>query len=105
MRKRIPFGRMVFSSFGAWLIFGQTSAQAQSNTCSSPLSDIHYSKYTVVEGSVYTETNPGPAILQTNNANYFIAEVDLKTNYSATSAQLIIPNGSPQPMIYETSRI
>jgi hypothetical protein len=79
---------------GVWV----TSAEGQTDVCQSPLSDIHYTRYTVVEGAIYTETNPSPPVLEASNSYFFLAEVNLKTNYSASGAELIVPDGTPQPL-------
>jgi hypothetical protein len=101
MRKGISTAQAIV--LGIWLCFGPGAAQAQ--TCNAPLSDVHYTKYTVAEAGIYYETNATGPVIAASNAYIFAATVNLKTNYTSTFATLAVPDQGPQPMKDENSRI
>lgn len=70
------------------------TARSQSNTCNPPLTDIHYTRYTVGEVATYLQTNSSGPVLAYSNAYEFEGVVSLKTNYSAASAELILPDNT-----------
>ncbi len=87
------------------VIFGQGNAPAQTtDTCVSPLNADFFSKYEVIEGAAYVETNAAGTVLSGSNAFAFAAEIILSTNLSASSAVVMLPGQGPTLMKMTDSR-
>jgi hypothetical protein len=81
---------------GAWAVFfvAASSVAQTSNTCTSSLSSDFYSKFDVVQGVFYVQTNSSGPALQGTNPYGFAATITLRTNLSATAAFVTVP-GKP----------
>lgn len=74
------------------------TASGTGSTCGSPLSSEFYSKFTVVESAIYQQTNAAGATLLPTHPYGFGASINLRTNLSATAAELTVPGQAPRPM-------
>jgi hypothetical protein len=83
------------------LIFGPGIAQAQTtNTCVSPLNSDNFTKYDVVEGADYVETNSAGTVPNGSNFVGFSASVKLSTNLTGTvSVAVLTLPGQNQPTL------
>ena len=82
-------------AFCAGHVLAQTS-----NTCISPLNADFVTKYEIIEGATYVQTNSAGAVLGGTNNVGFQALIKLATNLDGTAsvAILSLPNGQPISM-------
>jgi hypothetical protein len=82
-------------SFGPGRVLAQTS-----NTCISPLNADFVTKYEILEGAVYGQTNSAGAVPSVTNNIGFQATIKLATNLDGTAsvAILSVPGGQPISM-------
>jgi hypothetical protein len=84
-------------TFGLGLASGQTS-----NTCTSPLNDGTYSKFSVIELAEYSQTNASGTVPFVSNSFAFEATIDLATNLSASAATLTLPGQTTATNMFMT---
>jgi hypothetical protein len=103
MKILIPAARAIL--LVALVNLGLGDARGQStNPCASSLNSDDYSKYTIVLGAIYKQTNASGAIPVSSNYFGFAAVIKLSTNLTAASATVTIPGKTAQPMQEVNSR-
>ena len=90
--------RIIFTVLFCLLAFGPGRVSAQtSNTCVSPLNADFVTKYEIIEGANYVQTNSTGSVPASANSFGFEALIKLATNLdgTASTAVLSVPGGQP----------
>jgi hypothetical protein len=85
---------ITFFSFG----LGVARAQITTNSCTNAINSGEYSKFSIFEVGVYTQSSASAPIPFNSDAFEFEAIADITTNLTATSATLTLADNTEEPM-------
>jgi hypothetical protein len=97
--KKIISARAISLAFTLFAFgLGLARAQTTSNSCDNPVNSGAYSKFSIFEVGVFTQSSSSGAVPLTTNSFEFEAVADLATNLTASAATVTVPGKSAAPM-------